>query len=90
MVEQVARRESTVLISGESGTGKELIARQLHERSPRRNGPFVAINCAAIPESLIESELFGHEKALLMQSKGAWGNLSLQIAEPFFLMRLVS
>jgi len=62
MVEQVARRESTVLISGESGTGKELIARQLHERSPRRNGPFVAINCAAIPESLIESELFGHEK----------------------------
>ena len=57
-----ARRESTVLISGESGTGKELIARQLHERSPRRNGPFVAINCAAIPESLIESELFGHEK----------------------------
>lgn len=62
MVEQIARRESTVLISGESGTGKELIARQLHERSPRRNGPFVAINCAAIPESLIESELFGHEK----------------------------
>lgn len=61
-VMQVAERDTTVLIVGESGTGKELIARRIHEESKRKNQPFVAINCAAIPESLIESELFGHEK----------------------------
>ena len=62
VIARIAPSNSTVLIVGESGTGKELISRAIHEGSPRRDKPFIAINCAAIPDTLIESELFGHEK----------------------------
>ncbi len=62
MISYVAPTEATVLISGESGTGKELVAEALHRNSERKNGPFIKVNCAALAESLLESELFGHEK----------------------------
>ena len=62
LIERVAPARTTVLVTGESGVGKELVARAIHERSPRAEKPFVAVNCGAIPEGLIESELFGHEK----------------------------
>lgn len=81
-VSKVAERDTTVLISGESGVGKELIAREIHQRSDRRDGPFVAINCAAIPETLIEAEPFwsraggiyscGRETDWLLRA-GQWG-----------------
>ena len=62
LVERAARAPATVLVRGESGTGKELVSRLLHERSPRADGPFISVNCAALTETLLTSELFGHEK----------------------------
>ncbi|MGC8385346.1 sigma-54-dependent response regulator transcription factor FleR, partial [Pseudomonas aeruginosa] len=59
---RVARSDSTVLISGESGTGKEVLANYIHQQSPRAGKPFIAINCAAIPDNMLEATLFGHEK----------------------------
>ena len=74
MIERVAPTEARVLIQGENGTGKEIVSRWLHEKSNRANGPFIEVNCAAIPSELIESELFGHEKgaftSAMKQQKG--------------------
>jgi transcriptional regulator with PAS, ATPase and Fis domain len=83
---QVARTDTTVFLQGESGTGKEVIARFVHRESPRRNGPFVAINCAALPEQLFESELFGYERGAFTGAQQAKaGQIELASSGVLFL-----
>ena len=86
LVDQVADSSANVLVQGESGTGKELVARAIHERSARRAGPFITVNCAALPETLLESELFGYEKGAFTGAGGRKeGRFELADAGTLFL-----
>jgi hypothetical protein len=88
LIRKVAPTQATVLIAGESGTGKELVARALYRESPRAQGPFIKVNCAAIPENLIESEFFGHEKGAFTGALNKReGRFELRMAAPSCSMK---
>ena len=85
LVQMVARTASAVLIHGETGTGKELVAKAIHEESLRRRGPYVRVNCAAIPAGLLESELFGHERGAFTGAEQTVGRFQLADTGTLFL-----
>src|SRR5260221_708822 len=85
LVSRVADSQANVMIRGESGTGKEMVARLIHGNSPRRDGPFVAINCAALPETLLESELFGIERGVATGVEARPGRFELAKGGTVFL-----